>query len=275
MRAWIFSDCHVDVGPAPLEFAERPEHDLVIIAGDICEHLEKGVRWIVEQGLNDVPVIVVPGNHEFYRNSRDRGLEKGLEEAAKHRNIHILHDEILDLNTVPLATPVRIIGSTLWTDYGLFGEAERWACIDAANRHMNDHKLIRVAADGYRRWSTKDAADEHTVSRAFIEAALESTPPWMRHVVVTHHAPSLESVTPDRMIDRISAAYASNLDHLVDRAGLWIHGHIHPAAPSYMIGNGRVISNPRGYVVRGQHRYWDPQLVIDLAADPATLELAA
>jgi len=45
----------------------------------------------------------------------------------------------------------------------------------------------------------------------------------------------------------LSAAFASNLDHLVERADLWIHGHTHDNF-DYQLGRCRVVCNPRGYV---------------------------
>lgn len=262
MKAWIFSDLHVDVGAdaAPFELPDpRPEHDLVIIAGDICEHTQRGVRWIADNGLNTVPVFYVPGNHEFYRNTVDRGLEKGLEEAARHNNIHILSDAHFDL------WGVRIIGATLWTDYLLFGEAQRWAAIYAAKAEMNDHKKVRIAQDGYRRWSTLDAAKAHEASRTYLSNKLAETFDGTR-VVVTHHAPSIKSVPDDRWSDVLSAAYASDVEDLVDKSDLWIHGHLHPNRCDYQLGNGRVISNPRGYAYRGEDRCFDPGLVMDLGS---------
>lgn len=260
MKAWIMSDLHVDVCPRshPMVFKSRPDHDLVIIAGDIREHMEKGVRWIADQGLNDKPVIYIAGNHEFYRNTVDRGLEKAREEAARHRNIHVLQDQYLDLGGV------RFICATLWTDYMLFGLAHHWQAYNAAADIMNDHRLIRVARDGFRRWRTKDAAAAHAVSREFIEWTLAEPFDGPR-VVVTHHAPSFKSVQDEYKKNILAAAYASNLEHLVDRADLWIHGHIHPASADYRIGNGRVISNPRGYAYEGQDRMFDPRYTVDLA----------
>lgn len=63
-----FSDLHIDVNArTPWTIPDpRPEHDIVIIAGDICQGLERGVLWIAEYGFNRKPVVYVPGNHEYY-----------------------------------------------------------------------------------------------------------------------------------------------------------------------------------------------------------------
>lgn len=57
MRAWIFSDLHIDVNArTPWAIPEpRPEHDVAIIAGDICQGLERGVRWITSTASTASP----------------------------------------------------------------------------------------------------------------------------------------------------------------------------------------------------------------------------
>jgi calcineurin-like phosphoesterase family protein len=64
-------------------------------------------------------------------------------------------------------------------------------------------------------------------------------------VVVTHHLPSGRSIEPTHREHKIAPAYASNLELLVQRADLWIHGHVHWSV-DYQIGRCRVICNPRG-----------------------------
>jgi Icc-related predicted phosphoesterase len=70
---------------------------------------------------------------------------------------------------------------------------------------------------------------------------------------------------PAESEELISAAYASNLDKLVDasQAKLWIHGHIHRPI-SYQIGETRVVSNPRGYPDGPIDPDFDPALVIEV-----------
>jgi hypothetical protein len=49
-------------------------------------------------------------------------------------------------------------------------------------------------------------------------------------------------------MDLLSAAYASDLESLVEASGvaLWAHGHTHVAS-DYEIGKTRVVCNPHGY----------------------------
>lgn len=257
MKLWITSDLHIDVSPGYTLPDPRPAHDVAVIAGDICEDMHKGVQWIASRGLNDKPVIYVAGNHEFYRKAIDKNWTQAVVEARLHANIHILQDSHIDIDGV------RFIGATLWTDYCLYGEAFAWQSYSAAQAGMNDHRLIRVASKGYSKFRTKDAFNEHVASRRFIEETL-SRPFDGARVVVTHHAPSVKSIDHERFAgDVLNGAYASNLDHLVDKADLWIHGHIHKAS-DYRIGDGRVVCNPRGYEALGELSGYDPSLTIDV-----------
>jgi len=67
-------------------------------------------------------------------------------------------------------------------------------------------------------------------------------------VIITHHATSKHSLPEYYQDDTLSAAYASYLDRFVQEsyATLWIHGHVH-THQDYMIGNTRIVCNPRGY----------------------------
>ena len=68
-------------------------------------------------------------------------------------------------------------------------------------------------------------------------------------VIVTHHAPSLKSVDDKFVYDKTSAAYASNLEWIMEKYNnivLWCHGHVHSKA-RYRVNNTRVICEPYGY----------------------------
>lgn len=260
MRLLIWSDLHIDVAPdkAPFIIPDKlPAHDAIILAGDTCERLSRGISWIAAGNLNEKPVIVVPGNHCYYHTTRDDEMEKARKEVAKHKNIHLLQDQHVDIDGV------RFIGSTLWTDYLLYGEPYQYQCYTAADSTMNDHRLIKIASKGYSRFRTKDAYEEHCVSRDYIAAELDK-PFDGPKIVVSHHLPSAKSLDNERFAgDILNAAYASNLDHLVDKATLWIHGHCHKRS-DYRIGDGRVICNPRGYVGYGEKTGFDPGLVVEV-----------
>ena len=78
-----------------------------------------------------MPVIYVPGNHEYYDG------EFGALEAAMH-DAAAQVDNVQCLNNAALVDRYgqwRVLGTTLWTDFALFGaDATRSPSIAAAAR---------------------------------------------------------------------------------------------------------------------------------------------
>jgi Icc-related predicted phosphoesterase len=267
IRAWILSDMHIDVGNDPcLAFRlpeVRPECDLVIIAGDIRENAVGAVRWIASSAFGK-PVVFVPGNHEFYGRARDTEVEKAWNEARKHDGIHVLQDDVLRLTV--RGEDLAVFGATLWTDYRIGGDAFQSLAMRTAQDGMNDHEHIRFAADGYRRWLPQDCLREHNETvRQLTRFLNDCDASGAARVVVTHHGPSQRSISAKFTGSSLNAAYVSNLDHLVERTSLWVHGHVHTSF-DYKIGAGRVVCNPHGY--GGENPNFDPALVVEIDTEP-------
>ena len=164
MRLWIMSDIHVELTrgwdlPAG---DERPDFDVMIVAGDLIPHMERGVAWLRER-VQDRPVIYIPGNHEFYEVDIDRTIEKA-KEAAAGTNVHVMENETIRIADVTFA------GCTLWTDFAINGDAHRAMAV-AAER-MNDFRKIRTA--GYvERFRPSHALARHRRSRAFLDRVFD------------------------------------------------------------------------------------------------------
>jgi Icc-related predicted phosphoesterase len=225
-------DLHIEFG----DFVSPDvDPDLLVLAGDV--HVkERGLKWIFEQKFK-VPVLYVLGNHEFYR-EKFPGLIDKLKKEAEGSNVHVLENNSIDIGGY------RFFGCTLWSDMALLGD-EHVASIVAAET-MNDYRLIRLSKT-YRRISPGDTKAWHSRSVRMLRGFLESGDP-ARSIVVTHHAPSLQSIVDRYRSDRMSAAFASNMDDFIleHQPRLWIHGHTHESF-DYQIGKTRVVCNPRGY----------------------------
>ena len=180
-------------------------------------------------------MIYVPGNHEFYHH--DIALIDELKSEAPD-NIHVMDDDQVIINGV------RFLGSILWTDFALFGEADKFFAMQTARQRMTDFSIIQNHG---HRFTPEDAIRLHTASRDWL-AAMLAEPFGGKTVVVTHHAPSSQSVHPRYARDLLTPAFASNLENLMDgdRAALWVHGHRHEFF-DYEIYGTRVVCNPRGY----------------------------
>ena len=252
MRLWIFSDLHLDVNsefPFALPNA-CPAHDVVVIAGDLCEGMARGVRWIAAAGLDAKPVIYVGGNHEFYDHDRLPEVAAAREAAKAFPNIHVLEGDSIEIGGK------TFLGATLWTDYELTGD--RATAMGLAERYMSDHLVIR---HGRMKWTAADALAEHVARRRWLTAVI-ATVPREDVVVVSHHAPSPRSCSTRFRGHPLNASFASDLGLLVGRAGTWVHGHTHTAV-DYVQDGCRVINNPRGYV-RRESTGFEANLVIDI-----------
>ena len=87
-----------------------------------------------------------------------------------------------------------------------------------------------------------------------------------RTVVITHHYPSFQSTAPKYQQDLDSAAFGSDLEHWMGRAALWVHGHTHSSF-DYLLNGTRVVCNPRGYPLRRQRGFENPDFNASFAVD--------
>lgn len=249
MRLWIVSDLHLE--SLPWVPNRIPDHDVLVVAGDVVPGLAD-----FHQSLSRLrhrtrrPVVGVPGNHEHF------GEPLGSF-AAWEGGVHILPNG----DTVVI-DGVRFVGATLWTDF-LLNEREYQAQAWAA-KNMPDYAHIK-RADGELIWP-RDVAEEHDRHRAAIEAVL-AAPFAGRTVVVTHHAPSAQSLQPGDRLHESAGAFASDLEPLIwmHQPALWVHGHSHSAA-DYLVGGTRVICNPRGYetLTWVERTGWKEDLVVEV-----------
>lgn len=262
MKIQLASDLH-------LEFLQQrfpnwhgvksTDADVLILAGDI-HTAASGIASFKDW---PVPVVYVHGNHELYGEEYASGVNK-LRQSASSGSVKYLDQDVF------IHHGVRFLGTCLWTDYLLFTEGQQSLCMHTARAALNDHRLIQT---DNRPFSPQDALACHQASIAWLEAQL-SLPFDGKTVVVTHHAPHFKSVHPRFANDFLTAAFASDLSALIERhqPELWCHGHMHDSS-DYMLGNTRVLANPRGYPVRSNPgsasdlRFENPAFEADLVLD--------
>lgn len=273
LKILVLSDLHLEFGRF---FSVPPglEYDAVVLAGDIHCPGHRAVTWAQgDSTFGGRPVVIVPGNHEFYGREMDAELAE-MKKAASGSNVHVL-----DRSEVVVAG-VRFLGCVLWTNFelpvqGLQGpKTDVRRALAEANGCMNDFRLIRVqAAAGSRRVLTaQDAVAMHSRDREWLQRELTKDFAGPT-VVITHHAPALGSVAEQYAASWLTPSFVSLLPpELFERTGLWIHGHTHSRF-DYQHHGCRVLSNPRGYQLRDgafeNHRF-DPGLVVEVTTQVRT-----
>ena len=266
MKIRVLSDLHLECDEP--EAIPHADADLVVLAGDIHNHAE-GIRWAAQTFDPDTPVIYVPGNHEYY-DGEFGALETAMRDAA------VSVDNVHYLNNAAWTDPAgrwRVLGTTLWTDFELFGASDEAlaASFDAAAKALLDFRgpiQVTWSADTQasetpaRLFTVADALALHRQSRAWLEQEL-AKPFDGTTIVVTHHAPHRASLAERFANDLASAGFISHLPSLVrEPVALWIHGHTHTGF-DYVTGGTRVVCNPRGYFDRRRQARENPQFAWD------------
>lgn len=256
MKIQIFSDLHADVR-APRKIVVSPEVDVVVVAGDTCQGAESAFRQLQLLVPMQMPVIMVMGNHEYYRRSFHEELARAREVASLY-GVHLLENDTVTIGGV------RFIGATMWTDYALFGEANLGRAMVTASTGLNDHRRISWSKQPWQRFRPQEALLLHRTSRKYIEKTLAETFDGPT-VVVTHHAPHVGSLHPRYASEILSAAYVSDLNTVIESAqpDLWVHGHVHRSF-DYKVGGTRIIGNPHGY--GSENADFNASLVVEMGS---------
>jgi hypothetical protein len=230
MRFLILSDLHLERG-TPYVVPPGLDYDVVVLAGDIHSPGRCAVAWAQQpETFGGRPIVLVPGNHEFYGCELETELN-AMREAAAGSAVHLLAPAGV------VIAGVRFLGCTLWTDFDLpvdgarpLGALEQRArAMSAARLSMNDYAAIRTQQPNQpRRLLTRaDTLAMHQAERAWLLEQLQA-PFDGPTVVVTHTGPSDRSVAPRYASDWCTPAFVSHLpDVFFEVPQLWVHGHTH------------------------------------------------
>ena len=250
MKLLVMSDIHLEFSELKLE--NLPEHDVVVLVGDIGTGV-MGVEWALNTFYK--PVLYVNGNHEHWTTEFTyEQLYAKQHVLTRNTNVRILENDSVQIGDV------LFIGATLWTDFNLY--LDMTYQLARATKFMEEEYTYLLRSN----ITPPIIAVKHRKSLKFIEDQLDLKRP-KKKVVITHHAPSEESVSPEFAGSRGNPFFASDLNKFVNhfQPHLWLHGHMHSSS-DYRIGRTRVICNPRGLVseVNEGNLLFDPNLVIEI-----------
>lgn len=257
MQIRFITDIHWESGPFNLQKTEEDKDRILAITGDLAIN-DKIIEALLSVAPGFKSVLYVLGNHEYEgANISDACTQLELE-ISKYPELSHVH--ILDNNYI-IIDGVRFIGATLWSDFN----NSDWFAIHAAKDKVSDFEFIQIGKITQRKFHPADAIKLHKEHKRFIEKMCH-TPFNGPTVVMTHHAPSFKSMdsTAETWLGTVRYIFASNMDSTVNYSGAkyWLHGHVH-SSKDYMIGNTRVICNPRGTVIC-ENKNFDPNLILDV-----------
>lgn len=272
MKCRICSDLHLDFDVfhnAPLWLPPALDDDsetTLIIAGDLWTErkflrnrdMVTGKSWLKTISQQFKAIVFVLGNHDYWQENISYEHEKIRKEMYEQGidNCYLLE------NTSVVIDDAKFVGGTLWTDYDRGNPLVKVA---AAGTMANDHTRIRYGVD-YRKVRSDDLHWMHTRTKQYIFDNAVKDCAGQKVVVVSHMAPSYNSIamkyTTAYNHDTNYYYYSDLEGDIIDSdISLWVHGHCHDTS-DYMIGETRVVCNPRGY--SGERTGWDSELVIEV-----------
>jgi len=269
MKVALASDLHLEFEDINLKNTENAEvlflSGDILVAEDLHDHPEPhpmdpvniinlGRRQATALRFRDFlkrcsfqfpHVIYIAGNHEFYHGKWKASLQYLRDECAKFNNVYFLEKD------VKVIDDVTFIGATLWTDCNKGDPLTLHALADM----MNDYKIIRNDEHGYTKLRPAHTMYRHQQTLSYLKALM----PDMKDkkvVFVGHHAPTKQSTHPKYVNDYLmNGGYSSDLSEFIldnPQIRLWTHGHTHDPF-DYMVGETRVVCNPRGYAGWDEH----------------------
>lgn len=226
------SDLHLEFGEL---YLPEPAADILVLAGDIftvhgvanvCSKKGRYSKFFDHVSANWKHVILVAGNHEYYKWKKSNVIAYIQTWIKRWPNIHFLENSSFEYQGILFA------GATMWTDF--FGGQDKYKNYVQAG--MNDYRVTYL--------TTNMTEHYHDTAKKYFDSLNHNN-----IVIVTHHAPSALSSHPMFAGDPLNAGYYSNMDEWIkDRPKFkdWIHGHMHNSS-DYMIGSTRILNNARGY----------------------------
>lgn len=266
MKFRLVSDLHLDFSNYIVTSLPDDKETVLIVAGDTCEGRYRTLlfNFLDNHYHRFLKIVFVLGNHCYYgENFYTHGEVIQKEVQDNYHNVVFLND-----TSYKLSDDIQIVGSTLWTDFDkgspiMMGDAVR--C-------MADYMWIYSDDSGYSpiRLTPNEIYSQHKASVAYLKAAIHKYRNLGRSVVVvTHHAPTWQSVGDGFEGDGLNGAFVSDLSDLIldTKPVVWCHGHTH-SARDYMVGDTRVLCNPRGYHSSrsgyGEKTNWNPDLIFEV-----------
>jgi len=224
--------------------------DILVLAGDIGYLGDDNYQthpfwdWASE---NYQQVIVALGNHEFYKFYNLSSMHDGLIGEIRP-NIHYYYNAVVHIQDID------IIVSTLWAN------------ITLEDAYITEHSVtdFRRILYGENILTFADFNREHKRCLEFIKQSIADSSAKNK-IVVTHHVPSFQLMSPEFLGSHINGAFTVELADYIATSGIdyWIYGHSHRNIDK-TIGTTRCVCNQFGYAFHNEHLTFDRNKIIEI-----------
>jgi predicted phosphodiesterase len=224
--------------------------DILVLAGDIGYLGDDNYQthpfwdWASESYQQ---VIVALGNHEFYKFYDLSSMHDGLIGEIRS-NIHYYYNAVVHIQDID------IIVSTLWAN------------ITLEDAYITEHSVtdFRRILYGEDVLTFADFNREHKRCLEFIKQSVSNSTA-MHKIVVTHHVPSFQLMSPEFLESHINGAFTVELADYIATCGIdyWIYGHSHRNIDK-IIGTTSCVCNQFGYAFHNEHLTFDGSKYIEI-----------
>lgn len=254
MKLHLVSDLHLDQDPqADAQFLAdlkaAPDVDLLVVAGDWYT-VSRNSDLLVMRLLDAYQrVLLVPGNHDFWKVTPERAAEVMLDAAGPVAETRVF--------VCPEPRKLEIAGQK-------FIAGTMWYRQPTRDQQKDFIDFRQTFAE--REWFFEQ---QKKFADLLYEGYDNGNGPGLQDtVVVTHHLPHPNSTPPQFRGSPTDHFFMCNMAGAIEerKPKLWMHGHTHSPC-DYVVGQTRVVCNPRGYPFeivareRDTGRKYEPKLI--------------
>jgi predicted phosphodiesterase len=254
MKIQYASDLHLEFADNSRFLKDHPlikTGDMLVLAGDIGylgdDNYSKHPFWGWASD-NYEQVVIIPGNHEFYKSFDMDTLHDGWELQIRS-NVRCYYNTVIHCGNTDL------IATTLWGQIRLEDAFQTENAITDFRRIRYSNKILD--------WARFN--DEHERCFQFLDKSVKSSK--AQNIIVTsHHVPSFMLNAPEFEGSRLNGAFTVELGDYIASAPIkyWIYGHSHRNINRY-IGKTLCVSNQLGYVFANEHQSFNPGAYVEVS----------
>lgn len=260
MKFRVISDLHIDINHnKDMTLYEIQQKCFTLVCGDISGDPITDVHWL--ECDTNMHGAFIAGNHIVYNTRRKsiQDLQNELRTIYPNTLDNSSRWKYLEKDYIVFEDEkIVIFGATLWTDFNV-GHPDRYFNMSVAKSYMNDYRFgIYKTEDGATLPMCPEfCAQEFDNTIKALEDVCNKFKDYTI-IVMTHHCPSMQSISSYYRNHKCNGAYVSNLEDFIlshPNIKAWCCGHVH-SPHTYSVGQCQVIANPHGYNPYGEDADW-------------------